>query len=159
MTLVGATGHQDIPRSARHLVRRGVRDVLHDVEPPIRIVTSLAAGADQLVATEAMQIGGLIEAIIPSQNYETTFPTSEARTKYRRLLSEARSVVTLSFPAPSEEAYWEAGKTVVNRCEILIAVWDGQPARGLGGTADVVRYARERGREVHIVWPAGVSRG
>ena len=42
---------------------------------------------------------------------------------------------------------------VADRCDLLIAVWDGQPAQGLGGTGDVVRYAREIGREVLVVWP------
>ena len=37
-------------------------------------------------------------------------------------------------------------------CEILLAVWDGKPAAGLGCTADVVAYARERDRHVMVVW-------
>jgi hypothetical protein len=39
----------------------------------------------------------------------------------------------------------EGGKVVVDRAEVLIAVWDGLPARGLGGTADVVAYAGSAG--------------
>jgi hypothetical protein len=26
-----------------------------------------------------------------------------------------------------------AGRTVADRCDLLLAVWDGQPAAGLGG--------------------------
>jgi hypothetical protein len=40
----------------------------------------------------------------------------------------------------------------------LVAVWDGQPAAGKGGTADIVDYARRHGIEVRIVWPPGTSR-
>ncbi|MFG2222777.1 hypothetical protein [Streptomyces sp. NPDC048644] len=40
----------------------------------------------------------------------------------------------------------------------LIAVWDGQPARGYGGTADVVAYARSTGVPVEVVWPDGATR-
>jgi hypothetical protein len=40
----------------------------------------------------------------------------------------------------------------------LCAVWDGLPARGYGGTADVVAYARQHGKPVHVIWPAGARR-
>ncbi len=40
----------------------------------------------------------------------------------------------------------------------LFAVWDGQPARGYGGTADVVTRARDRGRPVRVIWPDGATR-
>ena len=41
---------------------------------------------------------------------------------------------------------------------MLVAVWDGQPARGLGGTADVVAYARQRGVPMEVIWPQGATR-
>lgn len=41
----------------------------------------------------------------------------------------------------------------------LIAVWDGQPAAGFGGTADVVAYARNHDIVVTVVWPDGAERG
>jgi len=37
-------------------------------------------------------------------------------------------------------------------------VWDGQPARAYGGTADVVAYAREHGTPVRVIWPPGAER-
>ncbi len=33
------------------------------------------------------------------------------------------------------------GLVVVERCDLLLAIWDGHPAHGLGGTADIVAYA------------------
>jgi hypothetical protein len=35
---------------------------------------------------------------------------------------------------------------------MLIAVWNGEPANGNGGTAQVVRYALELSRPVIRVW-------
>jgi hypothetical protein len=32
----------------------------------------------------------------------------------------------------------------VDKSDMLIAIWDGKPAAGLGGTADAVGYALER---------------
>lgn len=40
----------------------------------------------------------------------------------------------------------------------LLAVWDGQPARGFGGTADVVRYAQRHGTPVRRLWPKNATR-
>jgi len=67
-------------------------------------------------------------------------------------------VDTLAFREPSEEAFFAAGKAVVDACDWLIAVWDGEPARGLGGSADVVAYARNQGRRVDVIWPEGLFR-
>ena len=51
-----------------------------------------------------------------------------------------------------------ASQSMLDLVDTLIAVWDGQPARGYGGTADVVNEARRRGTPVLIVWPDGASR-
>ena len=42
--------------------------------------------------------------------------------------------------APSD--YLAAGCRVAALADLLLAVWDGEPARGRGGTADVVAFAR-----------------
>jgi hypothetical protein len=47
---------------------------------------------------------------------------------------------------------------LVGLVDEVIAVWDGQPARGYGGTADVVSYAESNGVPVRIVWPEEASR-
>ena len=44
------------------------------------------------------------------------------------------------------------------KADRLFAVWDGQPARGYGGTADVVAEARARGIPVTVIWPEGATR-
>ena len=56
---------------------------------------------------------------------------------YRRLLAAASDTTHLSYSTPDEEAYDAAEKWVAEHCDVLIAVWDGREARGLGGTADV----------------------
>ena len=56
------------------------------------------------------------------------------------------------------EWVWAAGKAIAERSDLVLAVWDGRPAGGLGGTADVVKYARERGTTVAVIWPDGCAR-
>ncbi len=48
--------------------------------------------------------------------------------------------------------------SVINEADELYAVWDGKPARGYGGTADVVAYARDHDTTVQVIWPAGAER-
>jgi hypothetical protein len=67
-------------------------------------------------------------------------------------------VVELSFDEPTEEAFWSAGRYVVDHADQVLAVWDGQQAGGLGGTADVVAYARAKRKPVTRIWPAGAER-
>lgn len=70
---------------------------------------------------------------------------------YRRLLKNAAAVETLDFIQPEEKAFFEAGKRVVALADLVIAVWNGQPAKGLGGTADAVKYALDQKKPVvHI---------
>ena len=45
----------------------------------------------------------------------------------------------------------KAGRYVVDHCDVLIALWDGKPSRGKGGTAEIIEYARKRGRPLIIV--------
>jgi hypothetical protein len=95
---------------------------------------------------------GHLHLIIPCDNYESTFDDDNHRQAYRRLLSAATSIERLDFPEPSEVAFFEAGKRVADRCDLLLAVWDGEKARGLGGSGDVVaiRPRSEQGRRDHL---------
>ncbi|MFD4949027.1 hypothetical protein ACFWNT_42680 [Streptomyces sp. NPDC058409] len=134
-----------------------VREILAQIPLPLVGYGCLAEGADQLFAHELLAAGGNLHVVIPSEGYEGTFSDSDRNT-YLALLTKAADVTRLRFESPSEEAYDAAGQWVAEHCETLIAVWDGQPARGLGGTADAVAHARKLGRTVHVVWPSGVRR-
>lgn len=157
MTAIGATGHQSLPIEAMSFLVENVQAVVRSCRPPRRVFTSLAAGADQLVARAVLKEGGSLHAIVPSVGYAATLEGDDLLS-YEELLSKADQVTRLEFQEPSEQAYWAAGKEVVDRCDVLLAIWDGQPPRGLGGTGDVVTYARDRGKDVHVIWPLGAVR-
>ncbi len=146
--IAGVTGHQDLGNDASAAwVRAALLDVIlqHRVK---RGTTSLAIGADQMFATILVERQIAYTAVVPSAGYESTFDTPADRARYRALLSGAAETVILGYGAPTELAFFEAGKEVVNRSDVLFAVWDGTPAKGLGGTADIVLYARTEGRRV-----------
>jgi hypothetical protein len=142
---IGITGHQKLRHSSDwDWVSQEVGRILESVDHPLIGISSLAAGADQLFANVILQKGGVLEAVIPFAEYENMFEETEARDLFRALLSAASRVEVLVKTGSAEEAYLRAGKRVVDLAEVVLAIWDGKPAAGLGGTADVVRYARDK---------------
>lgn len=116
-------------------------------------LTALAEGADRIFADAALALGYQVEALIPfgSADYETTFADPAETPRYRALMSKAARVEALPGNLPDATVAYEAvGRTCVDRCDILVAVWDGKPAAGRGGSPDIIDYALRRGRPV--VW-------
>ncbi|MEU7630118.1 hypothetical protein AB0C34_09060 [Nocardia sp. NPDC049220] len=64
----------------------------------------------------------------------------------------------MNFAETGEEAYEAANAALLDRADLLMAVWDGR-ASERGGTGTVVELARDRDVAVEIVWPQGASRG
>jgi hypothetical protein len=84
--------------------------------------------------------------------------SGEEQDGYDELIATAGRLERLPFVESTSEAHLAAGQAIVDRCDLPIAVWDGQPSRGLGGTADTVAYARDRRVPVTVVWPQGARR-
>lgn len=156
LTVYGITGHQKAPQAVWELLTASLRDLLDG--PPFVGVSSLAVGADQRFAEAVVRQGGELLVVLPSDDYESSFQTEEDRGRFEKLLAVATEVEQLDYPQPSEEAYLAAGRRVVDLCDVLVAVWDGLPAQGKGGTADITAYARSVGKPVTVIWPTGVQR-
>lgn len=161
MTRIGVTGHRLLAPASLPVLVKALADVIADVadfsDGPVEAVTSLAIGADQMVARLVLEAGGTITFVEPCRQVATTFaPDDVAEFERLRALS---SVVAMPYDEASEEAFLAAGLEVLARSQVLIAVWDGEPGRGKGGTADVVEAASaDPAKDVRIVWPDGASR-
>lgn len=141
--IVGFSGHQNLGSpDAEIWLRDGIRSELL-ARSFTTGISCLAAGGDQLFSQVVIDLGKDLEAIIPCKGYEATFSNVEDARRYRYLLGLTRRQHFESYESPSERAYYDAGKRVVDLSTIMFFAWDGKPARGLGGTADIVAYARE----------------
>ena len=110
----------------------------------------LAKGADQLFAAVLLELEIPYVVVLPCRRYEKTFSGADL-TKFHHFLRRASRTQEQPFDEPSERAFYEAGKAVVEQSDLVIAVWDGKPARGLGGTADIVKYVEQQHKPlVHI---------
>jgi hypothetical protein len=118
-------------------------------------VSSLAEGADRILAREILareaDLGWdtRLEAILPldKENYREDFGSAESREEFDHLLDGA--IVDVIGPAESRKhSYEAAGQAVVDRSDLVIVLWDGKPARGRGGTAEIRTYALRRNKPV-----------
>jgi hypothetical protein len=129
----------------------------HNDAAAVTGLSCLADGADQIFARVVLDSGGQLEAVIPAEQYRDGLP-AEAHAEYDRLLRQAAAVHRLPFTGSDAKAHMAASEFMIGQAGELWAVWDGKPARGYGGTADVVAYARRLGVPVLVIWPAGANR-
>lgn len=180
---VGVTGHRGnaLADGSRDLLRSRVVDALVLIEEVVRelhetnsrwfapnatvlrFVSPLADGADQIAAEIAVSRGWELHAILPfsRSDYRTSLGSDADRRSLDELLSKSSRV--LELPGSRDDptaAYVMTARGTVAHCDLLMAIWDGEPARGPGGTADVVQLALSRGTGiVHIALdPAAESR-
>jgi hypothetical protein len=154
---IGITGHQTIGDSqtvawVRHTLERLLLEYSAS-----RGFTCLAMGADQLFADLLTNHRIPFTAVIPCAGYENVFDTEKARDEYIRYLQLADDVIRLQFSYPSEEAFYEGGKEVVKCSDVLFAIWNGKPAGGLGGTADIVQFAKKVNKVVVHINPINLK--
>jgi len=115
-------------------------------------VAGALAGCDfSMLLEEIRRARGWTQAELASQvGYSQSWVSKVLRRKQVLNLDQAREVSRrLGIPA---------SVLMIGLADQLWAVWDGKPARGYGGTADVVDYARDHGVPVLVVWPAGARR-
>jgi len=150
---VGVTGHRFLAELDK--VTDGIERALDAIgrarpDAVVEVVSSLAEGADRLVATVALARGAhlVVPLPLPRADYETDFADAASRAEFARLIDRADRVIELTGAGDREDAYNRAGDYVVDHASFLIAVWDGAPAQGRAGTAYVVERARRLGRAV-----------
>ena len=155
-TRLAITGHRGLTAELEAEIDRMIRAAVAENGSVIG-VSCLADGADAVFAQAVLDAGGALVAVLPAARYRETLPEAYGPV-YDALLAQAGKVVQLEHVTPDPHAYMEAGKRMVDESDALLAVWDGLPGRGPGGTADVVAYARSKDVPVTVLWPEGAVR-
>jgi len=123
-----------------------------NTELVLGVISSLAEGADRLVAREVLTNHYSVLEVpmpLPKGEYVSDFTSTESKHAFESLLRRATTVVPAPRVQSREQGYAAAGQYVLERCDVLIALWDGKPARGPGGTATIVERARS---SVPVIW-------
>jgi hypothetical protein len=154
MIRIGITGHQRLDDETTWQWVRGVlADAVARSPRPFAGLSSLAIGADQLLASIVLDQHGTLEVVVPFPDYRSRFADEQDAKRYDALLSRASRVDVLPAQVSDQEAYLAAGKRIVDRSDEMFAVWNGQPAADVGGTGDIVQYARDVGRLLTVFNP------
>jgi hypothetical protein len=141
-----------------------VRQSFGSAAPAITVISSLAEGADRIAARAALAAGLALDVVLPCPPsiYGGTFTDDASRGEFDALLALARARLVLPLAGKPEQtiadrlprSYESAGLTMLAQSDILVAVWDGKPAGGRGGTGEIVDEAARRGVPVVVVDPA-----
>ena len=154
---VGITGHSNLVPDCIPAVQAALTEVLDQLDRPLVGVTCLAPGADQVFARAVLALGGEVEVVLPALDYRERLKPHQLA-EYDELRAAATVVSVLPHMSSGRLAYVAANERMLASVELLVAVWDGIPAQGKGGTADVVEQARASGVPIEVVWPPGAKR-
>ena len=152
--VVGFSGHRQLadPVAAARVIRGALEQLRQESRGEWITLSSVAAGSDQVFVAQSRALGFSWHAILPLPRAEFARDFSpEEWSGVEAILNQAEHVRVITENGTREDAYLDCGMETVNGADVLLAVWDGQPARGKGGTADVVEYAKSIGIPVLII--------
>jgi hypothetical protein len=154
---IGVTGHRELPEEI--LIRKSIKKVLSRIENTLEnsphkfsIISPLAEGADRLVTEEILDFKfhssskkSFLEVILPLEinEYVKDFETVQSEEEFKTFYERADSVNTIPDSTSRDDAYYKAGLYTVDNCDVLISIWNGKPAAGVGGTAQIMEYAKK----------------
>jgi hypothetical protein len=160
--VIGVTGHRDLRPEDRDRLKTVVRQIFQELSAdfphtPLLVLSTLAEGADRLVAEVALDLE--LDLIVPlpmsREVYATDFSTAASREEFDHLLQRARywfelpimkGATQLEVEARGEARnlqYEQAGVYMVRHSHLLIALWDGTENQSIGGTCEVIKFQLE----------------
>jgi len=161
-------GHRDVREEDAERLRSEVRTfferfrVSRQDATPIRLVTCLAEGADQLAAEVALELGVQLVVVLPfpEDQYASRFEGSApGKWESGRILGDYRESAAEWIELPwdgdidDEEArrrqYTLAGVWLAKKSHAMIALWNGREGRP-GGTSEIVAL-KSRGEPPRIL--------
>ncbi len=158
--VIGVSGHRDLDPQDTVRVRAAITEFLQQIradlpDTEIRLMAGMASGADLLAARTALDLGIGVDAVLPLplEHYATDFEAAtlreletllahpNVRCTELPLTGEPETARSISDDSRRDAHYLNLTRTLVRRCQLLLAVWDGESSVRPGGTADtLLRY-------------------
>ncbi len=145
--VVAVTGHRDVLESI--VLKKEIASFFDDIlarYDAVTLLSPLAEGADTLVAEiflqrQADHTHSKLEVPLPLSKvaYMKTFSKAYQK-RFVSLLAQAD--IIFEVPKICEHSFENLGRYMVTHSDVLLALWDGIDNGLQGGTADVVRYAK-----------------
>ncbi|RBP38124.1 hypothetical protein DES53_112122 [Roseimicrobium gellanilyticum] len=155
--VIGFSGHRNLDH--HELVGTRIEQLLCELrdcascaEHSVVVLTGVAEGADMLCVEAAMTLSIPTRVLLPlpEEQFSQDFSSPDLWNRAQLLIAKAQSqsianpVCLIEGPPVRPHCYARLADNMVESARILIAVWNGEPASGPGGTAEVVELARKR---------------
>lgn len=179
---VGVTGHRSLTNVAlvEPIIRKSLEDIQSAVRtinadfnatfrgdsrttPELRIISQLAAGADQLVAGIALDLGYVIDSPIPIDRETYIGELGDAATRFAHMSANANLLqldgeltpTTNSGAAKtiSADSFENASLTVLDHCDILLALVNSDAIPRHGGSQWSFEEAERRSLPIIRIVP------
>ncbi|MCI0561800.1 MAG: hypothetical protein MN733_25215 [Nitrososphaera sp.] len=154
---IGVTGHRVLAGINR--VITGIDAGLDFVHPYVGsakliVASSLAEGADRIVVGRVFAHfpNARLVVVLPFNEtvYIRDFVSQESRQEFKKLMNLASQVSVVPSDGSREGCYAAACNQILNVTDVLFSIWDGKPAQGMGGTAEMVEKSRRLNKK--IIW-------
>jgi len=150
---IGVSGHRFLDNTA--ILKNSVRKVFSRIfsENPgcqFELISPLAIGADQLAAECALEFKKVNLVVLlpgPEQDFLNEY-SDEERKSFLSLFDQRKHVIYLPEPSKKVNLYLNMGRFLLSMVDYLIVLWNGKPARGSGGTAQIARLGEKKGLPV-----------
>jgi hypothetical protein len=143
---IGITGHLSLNNP--DIIGASIYQILKSIankylNKQLIFYSPASPGADLLSAKIAVELSIPLFIILPfnQDEYLQTFSVEDKKL-FLQLFNKAEGVIKLS-EAKQNNVYEMLGEYLVKNMDVLIAIWNGQEARGPGGTGDVVQGFRQ----------------
>lgn len=157
--VIGFAGHRKVSDSAA--IKAALLTVLRDWRGSLPGTcvgrASTAAGADMLFLESCRELGIPFSVVLPfpEERFAEDFADCPADwDRAKALMAAAASVEIVPGNEGVPEAYHLAAREILDTSDRMLFVWDGEAARGVGGTAESVTEARERRLPLQIIHSA-----
>lgn len=169
---IGVTGHRELPDQDKlaGVVRGQIERLIGLLQKrastiiELAVISQLADGADRLVVHQVLDVAAergqeaRLEVVLPMRRADYIQAQKfgpDSVNEFNKLLEQASLVSEPGRASNSHNrhpsyAYEAAGRELIASCDILLALWDGQPTGGTGGPADTLRAAAATGKP--CVW-------
>ncbi len=173
LIIIGIAGHRahrlkDHLPYVEEQVRQQLQEIkFHYAGCQFAVLSALADGSDRLVAeiaVEVLQAHLYVALPLPYEIYKRSFghashlSNQASNEEFQRFVGRAQIYFEMPLrfggaqlleqddkmgESARAQQYALAGAYIVRRCHELIAIWDGQDAKGVGGTAQVVGWRQQ----------------
>ena len=157
---IAFTGHRPNKLFGYDTSHKAYRKIKNDIKTFIKqnqinnAITGMALGYDQVAADAVIELKNEgyninLEAAIPCRGHSSKWP-KPSQEHYDEILKNCDKVTIVTDEDYTPKVMQIRNEYMVDNADIILGLWDGSK----GGTANCIKYAKEKGKPVCIANPS-----